>query len=79
MDSEYLRKLWLILVPVPLNIGSLEELQAEETGQPATKRFRIQGQDGQSFVLTVAGKLEYCIFYSTCISAQGFFSTYSRL
>ena len=45
-----------ISVPVPLNIGSLEELQPEETAEPATKRFRIQGQGGQSYVLTVAGR-----------------------
>lgn len=39
---------------IPLNVGPLEEFKAGMAGEPATKQFKIQGQDGQSYVLTVA-------------------------
>lgn len=38
-------------------VGTLEPLPEDEinTGEPAYKRFRMQGEDGQSYILTVAG------------------------
>ena len=63
MMSKNKGKFCLVSVPVPLNIGSLQELQSEESGEPAMKKFRIQGQDGQSFVLTVAGNILYKFCY----------------
>lgn len=38
-------------------VGTLEPLPEDDTnpGEPAYKRFRMQGEDGQSYILTVAG------------------------
>ena len=45
-------------VSVPLGVSDIDSLKDGVKSELATKQYQIQGQDGQSYLLTVAGKCQ---------------------
>ena len=45
---------------MPLGVSDIDSLKDGVKSDLATKQYQIQGQDGQSYLLTVAGKFQAC-------------------
>ena len=43
---------------MPLGVSDIDSLKDGVKSDLATKQYQIQGQDGQSYLLTVAGKFK---------------------
>ena len=43
---------------MPLGVSDIDSLKEGVKSDLATKQYQIQGQDGQSYLLTVAGKFK---------------------
>lgn len=50
-----------------MGVGTLEPLPEIDgnPGEPACKRYRMLGEDGQSYILSVAGKYRFNFGYSS--------------